>query len=111
MLDKKWNFALCTSKINEEVMCEFQFTCSLYIHLFINLSNTGLALLRSERWKVIIPLPERYDIQSSGTYLRLVVQRKMRIHNTAVRAQRTTLQIHITGSTQVPGRFQRARGR
>ena len=31
ILDKKCNFTLCISKIDEQAMCEFEFACFLYI--------------------------------------------------------------------------------
>ena len=33
MLDKKCNFALCVSQIDEEAMCEFQFSCSFFMEI------------------------------------------------------------------------------
>ena len=31
MLDKKYNYALCISKIDEKAICEFQFACSFFV--------------------------------------------------------------------------------
>ena len=34
MLDKKYNFTFCISKIDEDAICELQFTCCFFISLF-----------------------------------------------------------------------------
>lgn len=46
-------------------------------------------------------MSERYDIQPGSTDLRLVVQRKVRNDHSAVRAERTTVQIYPANYAQV----------
>lgn len=73
--------------------------------------SSGVALLRSQWRQIVLPMPERYDIQSSGVNLRLVVQRKMRDNYSAVRAKRTAVQVYSTDYAQVSRGLYRPGGR
>lgn len=46
-----------------------------------------------------------YHFQSGSPHLRLVVQREMRLNASALRAERTPLQIHHTDAAQLPRRL------
>lgn len=63
------------------------------IYLFFSL---GMALLWSERWKIVFPLSEWNDIQSSRADMWLVVQRQMRVNPATLRTERASVQVHFT---------------
>ena len=71
MLDKKSNFALGISKIDEEVMCEFQFARSLFIKVskkMLSLSNP-LGVLSIFFRRVIVQIKPNF---SNGNYKKKV---------------------------------------
>lgn len=70
-----------------------------------------MALLRSKWRQVVVLMPERYDIQPDSVNLRLVVQREMRNNHSAVRAERTIVQVYFANYAKVPGGFHRSRSR
>lgn len=70
-----------------------------------------MALLRPERWKILVPVSQRHDIQPGRPDLRLVVQRQVRIDDAALRAERASLQVHTTDNAEIPGGLSGPRGR